>query len=127
MHQEKELLLLASEGNEAAFSTLLNLYKDKLYSFLFRLTSSAEVTEDIIQDAFLKLWKDKQLLKTIDNFSAYVFRMTHNHAVNALKRMANETSIMAELARRNSGFTAGSESRIEFKEARQLIEETLQK
>ena len=101
-HNDHQLLKEASTGNEQAFAGLFHLYKHKLYSFLIRITESPEMTEDIIQDIFLRLWKDKTDLVNIENFGAYLFKMGQNQAINAFKRMARETVILSEL-RNNTG------------------------
>ena len=54
-HTEKELLLLASGGNQAAFTELYSAYKDKLYGFSLRLTESPELAKDLTQDVFLNI------------------------------------------------------------------------
>ncbi len=126
-HTEKELLHLAAQGNEAAFTSLFNRHKDRLFNFLFHLTTSPEMTEDIIQDTFLKLWKEREILNTIDHFSSYLFRMTRNLSINAFKRMAKETLILSELKLRTADVNMESERNIEFKEVRKLLHETLEK
>ncbi|MEO6685951.1 MAG: sigma factor, partial [Dyadobacter sp.] len=96
LDNEEDLLLLASKSDAAAFTTIFHHYKHKLYSYVFRLTKSGQLTEDIIQDVFMKLWNDHALLADVDNFGGYLFRMSKNHVVNHFKRMAHETLIMAE-------------------------------
>ncbi|MGF6850235.1 RNA polymerase sigma-70 factor (family 1) [Chitinophaga sp. W3I9] len=96
---EKKLLQRAAEGHEEAFTQLFFLYRHKLYSFLLRLTESPEMTEDVIQDVFLKLWKDRENLVNIEQFGGYVYRMAQHQALNAFRRMAKETLILAELTR----------------------------
>lgn len=61
------------------------------------MTGSADMAEDIVQEVFLKLWQNRQELGAIQQFSAYLFRMAQNQAINAFKRMARETLILAEL------------------------------
>lgn len=97
LDNEKDLLLLASKSDAAAFTAIFHHYKHKLYGYVFRLTESSQLTEDIIQDVFMKLWKDHELLASVDNFGGYLFKMSKNHVVNHFKRMAHETLIMAEI------------------------------
>lgn len=55
------------------------------------------MTEDVIQDIFLRLWAQKERLKEIDNLGSYLFRMAQNQCINYFKRAAKETLILAEL------------------------------
>ena len=59
LYEEGPLLQDAAGGSQQAFTELFYKYKDRLYSFLIRLTESPEIAEDVIQDTFLKLWKNR--------------------------------------------------------------------
>ena len=126
IHTEKELLLLAAQGSEPAFTLLFNRYKHKLYSYLLSLTTSPQIAEDIIQDTFLKLWKDRASLKAIDYFNAYLFTMTRNLAINSFKRMARETAILAALQPQQNNLVATVADNLSLKEVEQLLHQTIQ-
>jgi RNA polymerase sigma-70 factor (family 1) len=123
---EKELLLLASAGDQHAFEIIFNSYKDKLYSFVFRLSRSAETTEDIIQETFLKLWKDKEHLREIDHFSGYLFLMSKHQCINALKRFAKETQIIAEMTHSAKSTSDTPDNIFSLKEIKQRLHDSLQ-
>lgn len=93
-HTEKELLRLAADGDEAAFIEIFNLYKNKLYSFLLRITKSEEQSLDFVQDVFMKLWINRGNLSSIDNLSSYIFRAAQNRAINCFKRSMTEYCIL---------------------------------
>ena len=124
---ERALLLLASQADENAFSTLFHLYKHKLYAYLLRLTESEMLAEDIVQDVFMKLWKDHETLAEIDNFAAYLFRMSKNHLVNHFRRMSHETLIISELFLVNSSSCNHTEEIISLKETEKLLEDIVDK
>lgn len=126
IHTEKELLLLAAQGSEPAFTLLFNRYKHKLYSYLLPLTTSPQIAEDIIQDTFLKLWKDRAGLEAIDHLGAYLFTMTRNLAINALKRIARETAILATLQPQQNNPVATVADNLSLKEVEQLLHQTIQ-
>lgn len=98
-YHDKELLQQIAGGDEAAFGTLFHVWRDKLYFFLLKITSSPETAEDLLQDVFVKLWINRESLASIDNFSAYLYRVSQNHAINGLRRMSMETLILSDLRR----------------------------
>ena len=57
VYDEKALLLQVSEGNQQAFRMVFDAYRNRLYYYIFRLTLSKEVAEDVLQDTFLKTGK----------------------------------------------------------------------
>jgi RNA polymerase sigma-70 factor (family 1) len=63
------------------------------------LTQSQQTAEDALQEVFVKIWADRKQLAGISNFNAWIFRITKNHVLNGLRRMAQETLILAEIAR----------------------------
>lgn len=127
LHKEKELLTLASQANEVAFTTLFHLYKNKLYAYVLRLTDSEMLAEDIVQDVFLKLWNDHEALAGIDNFGNYLFRMSKNHVINHFKRMAHETLIISEIFKLNSTGHNETQEIIALKETERILEGIVEK
>jgi RNA polymerase sigma-70 factor (family 1) len=91
------LLHRTASGDTDAFARLFNLHRDKLYSFILGMSNSVQQAEDVVQDVFLKVWELRAELSTIDNFSAYLFRMSHNHCLNILKRKAREAAILSDI------------------------------
>jgi RNA polymerase sigma-70 factor (family 1) len=84
-NSEKKLLLLVSEGNEVAFRQLYYLWQPHLSSFIFSITQSSDLTAEIVQDVFLKIWLNRENLSIIDNFKAYLFTISRNYALNELR------------------------------------------
>lgn len=127
LYNEKNLLLQVSEGNETAFRQLFDTYRDKLYSYIFKITESKEAAEDTVHDVFLKIWIQRDRLPEIQNLSAYLYRMAHNQAYNGLRRMAKETLVMAELER-GAGFEESDPNdKLVRKEVRQFIHDAVNK
>lgn len=97
LFNEKDLLLQVAQHDENAFRQLFEHYKNKIYAFAFHLTDSTVLSEEIVQDVFVKIWINKEALVRIDQFSAYLFTITRNHTFNQLKRLANERFILKQL------------------------------
>lgn len=94
---EKELLLEVSRGNEHAFSELFLAYNRLLGNHIYRITDSAELAEEIVQDVFLKIWLNRQGLATVENFKSYLFVLSKNHALNCLRKLAKERAHQTSL------------------------------
>ncbi len=96
-YDEKELLQKVALGDEAAFARLFHAWRDKLYFFTLKFTQSPQQSEDLVQDVFVKLWLHREQLSEISNFSAWIYRVIKNQAISALRKIALETTLMAEL------------------------------
>ena len=96
-YDEKALLLQIASGDEGAFSRLFRLYHQLLGTYILRLTKSRELTEDIVQDVFMKIWLNRQDLVDVRDFRAFLFVASKNHALNCLKKKAKEQSVVTGL------------------------------
>ena len=90
LHNEKAVLLQVAQGDEQAFRLLFGAYHQPLALHVYRLTESAELTEEIVQDVFLKIWMSREALAEVHQFSAYLFVVSKNHTLNALRTIARE-------------------------------------
>jgi RNA polymerase sigma-70 factor (ECF subfamily) len=73
--EDKELFQLISEGDETAFRQLFHLYAPRFRALALRITQTAAVTEDIIQETFLRLWISRDKLKEIEHPPAWLLRI----------------------------------------------------
>lgn len=126
LHNEKHLLQQMADGNASAFREIFNFYRSKLYTNIFKLTDSREIAEDTVHEVFLKIWANRQMLPGINNFSAYISRMAHNHAYTGFRRMAKETLILAELRKESEPGQDHPERQLLAKEVRDFIYRAIQ-
>ncbi|MEO8413695.1 MAG: RNA polymerase sigma-70 factor [Ginsengibacter sp.] len=88
----QDLLLKVAGGDEIAFSELFKTYYNLLGDFIMRVTESEPLTQEIVQDVFLKIWINRSALAEIHCFKAYLIVVARNHALNSLKQIAREKS-----------------------------------
>jgi RNA polymerase sigma-70 factor, ECF subfamily len=61
-YAEEELVFLLQSKNQQAFSYLYDNYAGALNGVIYRMVENAEISEDILQEVFIKIW---------NNFSNY--------------------------------------------------------
>ncbi|WDF80255.1 sigma-70 family RNA polymerase sigma factor [Mucilaginibacter sp. KACC 22773] len=89
-HHDKDLLLKVAEGDEHAFRCLFIMHHQQLGVHIHRITNSIELAEEVVQDVFLKIWMARETLAQVEDFKAYLFVISKNHALNCLKKLAKE-------------------------------------
>jgi RNA polymerase sigma-70 factor (family 1) len=87
---EKDMLLHVADGSEEAFERLFSLYHHQLGAYIYHLTDSMELAEEVVQDVFLKIWMSREKLTEVRNFKAYLFVISKNYALNCLRKVAKE-------------------------------------
>lgn len=90
IHNQNELLQQVAAGNESAFRSLFYAWHQKLGSFVYNWTKSLPLTEEIVQDVFLKIWMTRESLTTIEHFDNYLYVLGRNQAFNMLKKASRE-------------------------------------
>lgn len=86
LNNEKNLLLQVSQGNEDAYKVLFNGYWDQIYSTAFMFTKSPELSEDLTQDVFARIWVNRAKLADVDKFEGFLFIMARNLVFDKLKK-----------------------------------------
>lgn len=85
--REDEDLVAAARENPEAFGKLMERYEVPLLRYLMRLTGWAgEEVEDILQEAFIKAYRHLNDYDSSLKFSAWLYRITHNQAIDTLRR-----------------------------------------
>lgn len=83
---DAELVKLARSEFPEKFSEIIDRYQGKLFAYIYRLIGSSEEAEDLLQNVFLKVYKNLNSYDTERKFSSWIYRIAHNEAVNHIKR-----------------------------------------
>lgn len=86
LHNEKELLLLVSEGDQSAYQFLFHHYWDAIYSTALMFTKSPELSEDLSQDIFARIWLKREKLAEVEQFDGYLFITARNLIFDHLRK-----------------------------------------
>jgi RNA polymerase sigma-70 factor, ECF subfamily len=84
--QDKDLLYSVIDGDMEAFDIIVKRYKNRLMNFVFRFVHDYDVAEDIVQETFLRVFRNRREYKAIANFSTWVFTIAGNLAKSELRR-----------------------------------------
>lgn len=97
IYDDTLIITQVSEGDEYAFRTLFDNYRDKIFFIAFKITRVESSAEDVVQEVFIKLWLHRQKLRKLDNFSAYLNTITRNHIFSQLRKLSTEEVYLREL------------------------------
>lgn len=82
LYDDEYCLLRIREGEERFFTLIFEKYRNQLFAYLYRVTKSKEVAEEIVLDVFLKLWHGREAITEIQNFEAFLHKVAHNKAID---------------------------------------------
>lgn len=88
LKEEKQLIvrLQTKDSREAAFKELISLYKKRLYWHIRKIIISHEDTDDVLQDTFIKIYKNIASFKGNSKLYSWMYRIATNEALSFLKR-----------------------------------------
>ena len=93
LYSDEDLISRFQAGDKNAYVELVNRYKDKLTNFVYYLLKDEELSEDIVQETFIKLYEKKHYYKPVAKFSTWIYTIARNLA-NTELRKKNRTKIM---------------------------------
>ncbi|MDX1420008.1 MAG: sigma-70 family RNA polymerase sigma factor, partial [Rubricoccaceae bacterium] len=77
-------------GDEFAFVALYNRHKGAVYAFCAKMLLDREAAEDVMQEAFVRVYENRQRLLSTGSFKAYLFTIARNQCLNTLRRAGRE-------------------------------------
>ena len=93
---KQDLILVgqARGGNEKAFSTLLNRYRDSIYYMLLKMVNNASDAEDLTIEAFGKAFRHIDSYTPNFAFSTWLFKIATNNCIDFIRKKQSSPSII---------------------------------
>jgi len=83
---DKELMERFLRGEVEGFNLLVKNYKVRLFSLLYRLVGNKEEAEDILQETFLRVYRQRENYDFNYSFSTWIYTIALNLCRNLYKR-----------------------------------------
>jgi len=80
-------------GDVDSFGTLIDRYQTKLIRYVNYLLNNSELTEDIVQETFIRGYQNIKSFNAERKFSSWIYRIAHNTAINHIKKQNRTISI----------------------------------
>jgi RNA polymerase sigma-70 factor (ECF subfamily) len=93
-----------AKGDRSAFDEFIRRYGDFLYASAMRLLNNPFDAQDVTQDVMVKIWQKAYLWQAEKGASVktWVYRMTYNTAIDALRRRKNQVALADTLEAQDS-------------------------
>jgi RNA polymerase sigma-70 factor, ECF subfamily len=84
---DEEVMQLVQSGNPRAFELLYDRHGGAAFSLAYRMVGNRVMAEDIIQEAFLSIWRSRQRYdQARGSVRTWVLGIVHNRAIDGLRR-----------------------------------------
>lgn len=125
LYNEKQVLLALSQGCSQAFGQVYHHYAPRLHARLVRLLRSEAIAEEILQDVFLSVWKNRYSIDTQKSFCSYIFCIATSRAYDHFRKNLCDRRMLSHMARTGEQHMASAESNILQREAAGQVHEAI--
>jgi RNA polymerase sigma-70 factor, ECF subfamily len=87
---DEDLISLVGDGDAEAFATLYDRRSRAAYSLAYRMMGEKQAAEDLLQDAFLKVWRGAASYRPErGSVRTWMLSIVHNRGIDQLRSLAS--------------------------------------
>ena len=126
----KDLVELSKEGDQQAIAQLYDRTSKRAYYLAKQLVKDEDQAQDIVQDAYVKVFTNLHLLEQVENFQGWLNTIVVNKSKDYLKKkkpmlfsqMVSEEDEGSELDFEDEGGYFSPDKRVDYTETKRLIQ-----
>lgn len=123
------LLKRIGAGDETAFREVFRRYKAPFYNAAYKMTRSAVIAEEIVQEVFILLWNKRQQVSAAQKTEAYLLTMLHHSIYAQFRKLARQKALLKKYSEQATDDWEDNvvEDMLQQKENQQLVETAIRK
>jgi RNA polymerase sigma-70 factor, ECF subfamily len=95
---DEDLMLQVRDGAAETLGVLFDRYHSPLYNFYTKLTGDRALSEDLVQEVFLRILRHRQTYKTGTPFRAWIYQIARNARIDHFRKHKPAVSFEPEMA-----------------------------
>ncbi|MFC4231499.1 RNA polymerase sigma-70 factor [Parasediminibacterium paludis] len=84
-------------GNKFVFTEVYYKYHERFYFFVLKQTASTDIAEEVVQQAFIKLWESREKLSEVFTIDVQLARITRSILIDTLRKKAIERKVINQV------------------------------
>lgn len=92
-----KLFLKIKDNNSLAFQQFYNKYYQRLLSYIITFTKDRDQAKDIVQEAFVILWTNRESIDTSKSPKSYIFFVAKNIFIDHYRKEKRDLQFLIEL------------------------------
>jgi len=73
-------------GSTSALKEIYTLYSKKIFYFINSYTYNKEITEELVQDVFIRLWNNRKSIDADSSINSYIYTIAKNLAIDFIRK-----------------------------------------
>ncbi|NIG53583.1 RNA polymerase sigma factor [Chitinophaga sp. Cy-1792] len=124
---EAELLHALRAGDESAFTQLYLYYSPGLYTAILSMAKDPEAAQEIVQEIFSLIWKNRKESADISNFAGYLVKAGQNRIFNFFKKLQLDKEKLQQFRLYATAHYSHIEEALHYQESSAMLEAALDK
>lgn len=124
-NRESDIIRKIIAGDTALFRVLVNTYKDQSLSLAYSIIKNNDEAQDVLQDAFLRVFKNLHKFDFKSSFSTWLYRIVVNTCYSSLERSKKCKTISFENISYDTSADTSSSDLIRTNERKEIINKVL--
>ncbi|MVT10350.1 RNA polymerase sigma factor [Chitinophaga tropicalis] len=125
---EKKLFARVADGDEEAFNIIYHHFITLLGGAVFRIVKSERDMEEVLQEAFLRVWLNRDTIPGLTNPGGWIRRIVVNECYRLLKKKGLRERLhenLLSLAGENAISTHHTAQQVALNETRRIVQEAI--
>jgi len=127
-HDDLQLISASKNGDQDAFSLLVQRYQRRVFNLVFRMLQNYEEANEVTQEAFLAAWQGLPSFRGEARFSTWLYRIAYNCALKQLETRKRDKALHTALQAEQSLESEGEDPKsahLETLDNQKMIQEQL--
>ena len=116
--------VLLKDPGTAIFETAFKQHFKALHAYACTIIKDDMMAEEIVQNMFFKLWKNREAIEINRSFTAYLYRSVYNDSLNHLKHLKVKAAYQSYAAQNMSNSNNAAEQ-MRVRELEQKLDEAM--
>lgn len=127
LHVDHSLLIRLKSGDETAFREIYHKYHKPLHFIAYKYLRNSDLSDDALQDIFLKLWVNKDSLNGNLSLKGFLFTSLKNHLLNTLRNHKIHQNKQSEATSYIEAALNETEVNLQYGEYNQIVQNGIEK
>lgn len=111
-------------NNVTVFEDAFKTHFKALHSYAYTIVKDDIMAEEMVQNVFFKLWKNKETVEINQSFTAYLYRSVYHESLNYLKHLKVKSAYQAHAAR-NMNYSDNATDKLKLKDLEEHLDKAL--
>ena len=124
---EHKLIKNLIKGDAVSFDEIFERFNKKVYAFSISNLKNKQDAEEVVQEVFYHLWKDRAKLKELKSLDAWIFAISFNIIRKHFRKLARERKILENFSETKLSKDNSTVTDVEYNDLLEKAEKIIEK